>query len=100
MAVLAITGLACISLPSFESPGNIIVYRVSEGDIKVRVGAGWQLMADDPPEGARGAVTLAIKQERNAILEAGPHHFFLFQLIFTVFEVTLAHLLRLLSDSR
>jgi hypothetical protein len=38
LALFSLFGLACVSLPSFESPGNITVFRVSEADVKVGVG--------------------------------------------------------------
>ena len=34
MLLLCLFGLACVSLPSFESPGTITVLRVSEADVK------------------------------------------------------------------
>ena len=70
MLLLCLFGLACVSLPSFESPGTITVLRVSEADVKVRDVAGWREVADDPPETARHAVTLAVRQDRDAILKA------------------------------
>ena len=70
MLLLCLFGLACVSLPSFESPGTITVLRVSEADVKIRDVAGWREVADDPPETARHAVTLAVRQDRDAILKA------------------------------
>ena len=70
MLLLCLFGLACVSLPSFESPGTITVLRVSEADVKIRDVAGWREVGDDPPESARHAVTLAVRQDRDAILRA------------------------------
>ena len=42
LALFSLFGLACVSLPSFESPGNITVFRVSEADVKVREASGWR----------------------------------------------------------
>ena len=70
LALFSLFGLACVSLPSFESPGNITVFRVSEADVKVREASGWREVPADPTEGSRHAVTLAVRQEREAILSA------------------------------
>lgn len=70
LALFSLFGLACVSLPSFESPGNITVFRVSDADMKLRDDAGWREVPGDPPERVRHAVTLALRQERDAIVEA------------------------------
>ena len=67
---LLLFGLACVSLPSFESPGNITVFRASEQDARARELAGWHEDLDDPPPEARHAVTLAVRQDREGILAA------------------------------
>ena len=70
LAVFSLFGLACVSLPSFESPGNITVFRASEQDARARELAGWHEDLDDPPPEARHAVTLAVRQDREGILAA------------------------------
>jgi len=62
LALLALMACIGLVLPTFESPGNITVYRVSEADVKIREGAGWAEALADPPESARAVVTLAIRQ--------------------------------------
>ena len=40
LAVLSLFGLGAVLLPSFESPGNITVFRAAEADVRVRQLAG------------------------------------------------------------
>ena len=70
LALFSLFGLACVSLPSFESPANITVFRASDADVRVRDAAGWREELSDPPSDARHAVTLAVRQDRAAILAA------------------------------
>lgn len=70
LAVLSLFGIAAVLLPSFESPGNITVFRAPEADVRTRQLAGWHEDFSDPSLGARHAVTLAVKQDRDAILAA------------------------------
>jgi len=70
LAVLSLFGLGAVLLPSFESPGNITVFRAAEADVRVRQLAGWREDLEAPAPDARHAVTLAIKQDRAAILAA------------------------------
>ena len=70
LAVLSLFGLGAVLLPSFESPGNITVFRAAEADVRVRQLAGWREDLEAPAPDARHAVTLAIKQDREAILAA------------------------------
>ena len=70
LAVLSLFGLGAVLLPSFESPGNITVFRAAEADARVRQLAGWREDLEAPAPEARHAVTLAIKQDREAILAA------------------------------
>ena len=70
LAVLSLFGLGAVLLPSFESPGNITVFRAAEADVRVRQLAGWREDLEAPAPEAMHAVTLAVKQDREAILAA------------------------------
>jgi hypothetical protein len=70
LAVLSLFGLGAVLLPSFESPGNITVFRAAEADVRVRQLAGWFEDLNEPGQDSVHAVTLAVTQDRDAILAA------------------------------
>ena len=68
LAVLSLFGLGAVLLPSFESPGNITVFRAAEADVRVRQLAGWREDLEAPAPDARHAATLALRQDGAAVL--------------------------------